>query len=49
MSTQMKQHIICVTMLVTITALLLSGAAAASSEPAAGATQVRETDGATRV
>ncbi|GAK53497.1 dienelactone hydrolase [Candidatus Moduliflexus flocculans] len=48
MSTQMKQHIRCVTMFVTIAALLLSGMAA-SSEPPAGATQVRETDGATMV
>ncbi|GAK53500.1 hypothetical protein U14_04765 [Candidatus Moduliflexus flocculans] len=48
MSTQMKQRMMCVTMLVTIAVLLFSGAAA-SSEPAAGATQVRETDGATMV
>jgi len=49
MRMQMKQHIMCVTMFVTIAALLLSGTAAASSEPAAGATQVRDTDGATMV
>jgi len=49
MSTQMKNIMMRVTLFVTTAALLLSGSAFAVSEPTAGATQVRDTDGATMV
>ena len=49
MSMQMKNIIMRVTLFVTTAALLLSGSAFAASEPSAGATQVRDTDGATMV
>jgi len=49
MCTQMKNIIMCVALFVTSATLLFSGSAFAASEPSAGATQVRDTDGATMV